>query len=139
MQSNLSRPEIQEYIRQHEHADERLLVLKHREIFGVDSSLIAEQIAARRKAKEKLPEYYATSNIIYPPVLNLEQSSSQSTATFKARVMREALGVRESELIVDLTGGFGVDTLHFAKVFAKVFYVEPIHPLWLWQSITTLS
>jgi hypothetical protein len=96
---------VQDFIRVHEHDDERLLVLKYRHVHGVPASKIAEQIAGRRKAREKLPSYYQTASILYPPGLNLEQSSS--------------------EKLVDLTGGFGIDTFFFSKLFKHVAYVEP--------------
>jgi 16S rRNA G966 N2-methylase RsmD len=123
--NELLTPPVQDFIRAHEQDDERLLVLKHRHVHGVPASKIAEQIAGRRKAREKLPTYYQTASILYPPGLNLEQSSSEQTARYKADILREVLNVTGREKLVDLTGGFGIDTFFFSKLFKHVAYVEP--------------
>lgn len=83
---------------------------------------IAEQIEGRTKAKEKLPSYYNTKNVVFPPAVNLEQSSSESTAKFKSMVTCEKILRRV--LCVDLTGGLGVDTFFLSKEFEQVDYVE---------------
>lgn len=119
----ITSPEVQQFIRDHERDDERSLVLKHKEIFGLPSSAIAEQITGRRKAKEKLPSYYKANNIIYPPAINLEQSSSEQTANYKLEIITKES--RSVNSIVDLTGGFGVDSFYFSRIFKQVHYVEP--------------
>lgn len=114
---------VQQFIHQHANDDERELVLKYKEVDGVPLARIAEQIAGRRKAKDKLPTFYSTSGILYPPGINLEQSSSEHTATFKARIIEEeSIG---KETAVDLTGGFGVDVYFLSRIFRKVEYIEP--------------
>ncbi|MFZ1807171.1 MAG: class I SAM-dependent methyltransferase [Cyclobacteriaceae bacterium] len=110
--------DVQQFIKDHEKQDEKVLVLKHKEILGLPSAQIAQQIVGRRKAKTKLPLYYDTKNIIYPPKLNLEQCSSDKTAQFKA-------SLKSGELAADLTGGFGIDSYFLSKNFKKVIYVEP--------------
>lgn len=121
MLKNILHPEIQRYIRDHENDDVKALVLKQKEILGLASSEIAEQISGRKKAKDKLPTWYHTKNIIYSPTLNLEQCSSELTANFKAKILAEG----DSNSVADLTGGFGVDTFSFSKFFKEVHYVEP--------------
>lgn len=119
--------QVQNYIIAHEHDDERNLVLRHKEILGVPSSLIAEQIACRRKAKEKLPLYYQTPGIIYPPPLNLEQTSSEQTARFKSSLITEALAAGNKTLTraIDLTSGLGIDTWFLSRIFNHFDAVEP--------------
>ncbi len=119
----LIRKEVQDFIFTHEQEDETKLVLKHRMIHEVPSSVIAEQISGRRKAKTKLSIYYTTRNIVYPPGLNLEQSSSEKTAAFKANTLISILG--PNKIIADLTGGFGVDSFFMSKVCKQIIYVEP--------------
>lgn len=114
--------EVQEFIRTHENDDVNKLVLQHKEIHGVAAPVIAAQIIGRRKTKEKLSNYYACANIIYPPAINLEQSSSSQTALFKAHIAEEEVGVFKT--CVDLTGGFGIDSYFLSKVFDQVQYVE---------------
>ncbi len=116
--SHLLREEVQRYIKDHENDDEKVLVLKHKKILGLPAAEIAQQIVGRRKAKTKLPLYYHTKNIVYPPKLNLEQCSSEKTAQFKAQL-------KSGELAADLTGGFGIDSYFLSKSFKKVIYVEP--------------
>ncbi len=116
--SKLLRPEIQEFIRSNEQADIRQLVLNQRDVYGVPVAWVAQQIQGRKKAKEKLPQWYATPGIVYPPALALEQCSSEITARYKQ-------GLVSGHHSVDLTGGLGVDTLHFSRRFEMTEYVEP--------------
>lgn len=113
---------VQEFIFENEHADERELVLSHKTLFDLPAKRIAEQIAGRRKAKKKLPLWYNTKGVVYPPTLNLEQSSSQATAQFKSAFLKT---ITNQKSITDLTGGFGVDSFFFSKEFDSVTYVEP--------------
>jgi hypothetical protein len=114
---------VQQFIHQHANDDERELVLKYKAIEGVPLARIAEQIAGRRKAKDKLPTFYSTPDILYPRGINLEQSSSEQTAKFKTEVVKGALTSHST--VVDLTGGFGIDVYFFSKIFNKVEYIEP--------------
>lgn len=119
----LLQPEVQQFILEHERDDETKLILKHRTIHHVPSSVIAEQISGRKKAKTKLPLYYESTGIVYPPGLNLEQSSSEETAVFKSKTLNSILG--KDKILADLTGGFGIDSFFFSTVFKKVHYIEP--------------
>lgn len=105
------------------------ILLKHKNIEGIPASFVVDQIVGRRKAKDKLPEFYDTTKIIYPPQLNLEQSSSQQTAAFKAKFLKENLS-QSFNNGVDLTGGFGVDSYYVSKLFDRYNYVEPDHEMW---------
>jgi len=122
MIEKLLQREVQDFIVAHEHDDERALVLKHKTILDVPAHFIAEQISGRRKAKIKTPLYYNTRNILYPPGLNLEQSSSEKTAQLKADALKSTC---DREAIADLTGGFGIDSFLLSKVFKTVHYVDP--------------
>lgn len=84
----------------------------------VDMHVALQQIAGRQKAKEKLPEWYAAEGILYPKRVSLEQCSSSQTADYKA-------SVAEGETFADFSGGFGVDTVAFARKFGQGIYVEP--------------
>lgn len=83
----------------------------------VEMHVAVVQIEGHQKAKLKLPSWYANSDIIYPPHLALEQCSSEMTANYKASLV-------EGDTMVDLTGGFGVDSSFLARKFAKAVYVE---------------
>ncbi len=113
--------EIQKFILDHENDDLQKLLLKHA---GSDLPIkeIVEQISGRRKAKLKLPDWYDTEGIVFPPAISMEQCSSQLTARYKC-------GLIKGDVMTDLTGGFGVDVHYFAKVFQKVNYVDPNNKL----------
>ena len=110
--------EVQDFIGSHEQSDIQQLLLKHKTIHQVPTPWIAQQILGRCKARFKLPSWYATKGIVYPPSLNLEQSSSEAAAKFKASLLQ---GVGDGG---DLTGGFGVDT-YFLSQNHPMHYVEP--------------
>ncbi len=78
---------------------------------------VVSQIAAKKKCEKKLPSWYTTKNIFYPNKLNIEQTSSEKTAKYKAKLVK-------GKSIIDLTGGFGVDCYYFAKQFEQVTHCE---------------
>jgi 16S rRNA G966 N2-methylase RsmD len=78
---------------------------------------ILSQIKGRQALKVKA-SWYNKSGIIVPPLINIEQSSSELTA---AKKFEQVSG----EIAIDGTGGFGIDTFELARRFTKVIYVEP--------------
>lgn len=116
--------EVQKFIVDHLDSDEHKLLLKHKTIFDLPAIAIIDQIVGKRKAREKLPTYYDTAGIIYPPSTNLEQTSSERTAQFKTTILK-LLHLNSYNSMIDLTGGFGVDTFFFSKIFDQVNCVEP--------------
>jgi hypothetical protein len=123
--SDLLSPDVQAFIHQHENDDVKQLVLKHKLVHGVPSNTIADQINGRRKAKEKLPTFYQTTGIVYPRGVNVEQCSSQQTAEYKASIFSQKNAGLKNKRLVDLTGGFGIDSFFFSRVFKTIQYVEP--------------
>lgn len=117
MNKDLLLPEIQKFIKDHEHHDPFVLSLKYKNISGVSIIDIAGQIQSRQKAKKKLPEWYQKQDIFYPPVVSVEQSSSQIAAQYKSSLIK-------GKQFIDLTGGMGVDIYYFAKSFDECIYVE---------------
>jgi 16S rRNA G966 N2-methylase RsmD len=115
--------EFQAYLLENKDVDETKILLAKKEILGIPSSIIAQQIVGKRKAKLKLPTWYKSQGIIYPPSVNLEQSSSEATAYFKNALILATIAQRKS--VADLTGGFGVDSFFFSKIFDQVTYIEP--------------
>ncbi len=110
-------PEISRFIREHLDDNPDQLLWKKNE-YPDDRVVVAvEQIQARENIKEKLPSWYACRDIFYPSKLSTEQSSSETTAPYKARL---ATG----NSLCDLTGGLGVDTYFFSRQIDKVTYVE---------------
>jgi len=119
----LAEPDIQDFIFEHEKEDEDRLVLKSKTLLGVPSSWIAGQIKARKKTIYKLPLFYQTKGVVYPPSLNLEQCSSEATARFKKHIISK--WITSGKKFCDLTGGFGVDTLFLSSLFPYTDFSEP--------------
>jgi 16S rRNA G966 N2-methylase RsmD len=115
---------VQRYILENENKDLRDLILKNKVILGIPTAQLIEQIGTRKKAKEKLPLYYQTPGIIFPPPASFEQSSSEATASFKSELIARFINGKSTRG-ADLTGGFGVDTYFLSKRFGKIHYVEP--------------
>ena len=78
---------------------------------------MAAQILVRQKARHKLPTWYANDELIYPPALSVEQASSEAAARYKASLVT-------GNLLLDLTGGMGVDTWAFTERVDHVIYVD---------------
>ncbi|MCG2459674.1 class I SAM-dependent methyltransferase [Flavobacteriaceae bacterium F89] len=93
-------------------------VLLHKASFdGLSLKELAQQIEAKKKCKDKLPLWFSTPNIYYPERLNLEQASSEITAAYKSEKVN-------GRSLVDLTGGFGVDSYFFSEKLDRVFHCE---------------
>jgi hypothetical protein len=118
----IARPRVQEFILAHEGDDEQQLLLRYREVDGVPVARIVDQIRGHRKAREKLPTWSATKGLVFPGGPALEQCSSEITAAFKATLVKQSGRTHFS--LCDLTGGFGVDTFHFSKLFKEIDFIE---------------
>lgn len=112
----LASASFRDFVLKNEDADvARLLLSKSRPAPELREA--ADQILSRRKAKDKLPTWYANTRLILPPPLSLEQASSEDTAHYKREIFN-------GEQLVDLTGGTGVDCLSLASGFKQTAYVE---------------
>ena len=107
----------QEFINNNLNTDTTSLLLKKHSEQLVDIKLLLGQIEAKKRSEKKLPTWFETANIYYPNKLNIEQTSSEETATYKASII-------SGESIIDLTGGFGVDCFYFSKHFKTVTHCE---------------
>ena len=87
-----------------------------------DFDLALTTLEARRKLRGKVPEWIDRPSLRYPFRLSAEQCSSSVTARYKAAVARAALV--SPSAIADLTGGLGVDSWAFSRVFNQVLYNE---------------
>lgn len=122
MDTSLLNSEIQKYINSQLGVEISKLALQKKPFPEMNWISILNQIAAKSKAKEKLPTYYSTENIIYPNKISVEQTSSEITALYKSEIVFGAT-------LIDLTGGFGVDCLYFSKKIKKVIHCEINHEL----------
>jgi len=62
----------------------------------VSSKELAQQLVGKQKAKAKLPTWFSSTLVYYPPSLNL----------------------------IDVTGGFGIDSVAFAEKISQVYHCE---------------
>lgn len=111
----------------HRNDDVRALALKAAGAKDIDLGYALDQIAGWQTARRKLPQWAATEGIKYPPHLSMEQCSSEQTATYKADVAQRLVSglPKEAEsVLVDLTGGLGVDFSYMARRFSRGVYVE---------------
>lgn len=107
----------QDFIREHIDDNVADLLLQGKRCQDVDLKKLASQIAARQKAKHKLPDWYADGRLYFPPPLSVEQGSSEATARFKANLV-------SGKKLIDITGGMGVDCFYMSAGFEKTSYFD---------------
>lgn len=115
----------EEYILQHRTDQIERLALQLHACDAEQKRYILQQIEGWQRLRHKVPQWAATEGLLYPVRLSLEQCSSETTALYKARLLPSApAGDRGSALLVDLTGGLGVDFSFMAQGFDRAVYVE---------------
>ncbi|MEG9326651.1 class I SAM-dependent methyltransferase [Salinimicrobium catena] len=117
MNNALLHKEVQIYLEENFREDVSKIVFKGSPFPCVSAQELAVQLTGKKKAEKKLPTWFKTRGIIYPPTLNLEQTSSETTAAYKASLI-------EGNSIVDVTGGFGIDSYFFSRNFQRVIHCE---------------
>lgn len=109
--------EVQDFIATNLKSDITKIVLKGSPFNNVSIQEIAEQIVSKNKCIKKLPTWYAAKNIYFPNKLNIEQTSSEKTANYKANLV-------SGNSLIDITGGFGIDAFYFSKKIKTVTHCE---------------
>lgn len=117
MNRNILNDEVQQYINKHINADVNQIALAKPTFKNISSTELAGQIAAKKKAKNKLPNWFNRQQIYYPALLSIEQCSSEPTANYKSNLAK-------GHNLIDLTSGFGVDSFFFAKKVKQVYSCE---------------
>ncbi|KOP39958.1 SAM-dependent methyltransferase [Flavobacterium sp. WLB] len=117
MNTSILSKNIQDFITLNSSESITKLALQKNPFPEVEWILILNQIEAKSKAKDKLPTWFSTENIIYPSKISVEQTSSEKTAAYKASLI-------SGESLIDLTGGFGVDDYYFSKQFKTITHCE---------------
>ncbi|MDN3723528.1 class I SAM-dependent methyltransferase [Aequorivita sp. SDUM287046] len=112
----LLKTEVQDFIRNFQ-GDISKLAFSYSPFENVSVKELMQQIESRKKAEKKLPTWFKTRNILFPPKKNLEQTSSEITAKYKATLI-------SGDSIADITGGFGVDSFYFSDNFNSVIHFE---------------
>lgn len=117
MNKNILNTGVQVFIRNNLNADILSVALKKSPFPQLSSKELAQQIASRKKCEKKLPTWFNTPGIFYPDSLAVEQSSSELTAVYKARIV-------SGKTLADLTGGMGVDSYFLSRKINRVSYFE---------------
>ena len=117
MNKHITDSAVQDYIQEHLHADVHTIAMGKSPFPLVTGQELSGQIAAKKKSAKKLPSWFNTAGVYYPPLLSIEQCSSEITAAYKA-------GLSKGGNLIDLTGGFGVDSFYFSKANSSVTHCE---------------
>lgn len=118
MNRNILNKEVQEFIKANRQLAPSTIAFKKSPFPHVSSSELAAQIDGWQRACKKLPTWAYSANIYYPEKLNLEQCSSEHTALVKQSL------IRKGSKVVDVTGGFSVDSCYIAQEAQIVVHCE---------------
>ena len=97
---------------------------KYKHLTDAEWRWFLQQVEGRERTADKLPSFAAIEDWWYPVRLSCEQCSSELTARYKAEIIHPSLKGRDGVRLLDLTGGYGVDTLFLSELFAHTDYVE---------------
>lgn len=117
MNKALLHKEVQDFLETNYKEEISKILFKGSPFPEVTPQELGIQLSGKKKVEKKLPTWFNTRGIIYSPTLNLEQTSSEKTADYKASLI-------SGNSIVDVTGGFGIDSYFFSKRFEKVVHCE---------------
>jgi len=117
LNKNILNTDNQLFIKNNFNTDISSLLLKKLTFEDVTKQELIEQIEAKKRCQNKLKTWYSTPYIYYPNKLNIEQTSSETTAEYKANLV-------SGKSLIDLTGGYGVDCFYFSKKITTVIHCE---------------
>ncbi|MBB6236562.1 16S rRNA G966 N2-methylase RsmD [Pedobacter sp. AK013] len=117
MNNKLLAKAIQDYISVNLNADVNQVALAKSPFEGITPAELATQIISKKKSEKKLPTWFNTEDIYYPPVLSIEQTSSEITAEYKSKLAK-------GDTLIDITGGFGIDSYYFSQKIKAVTHCE---------------
>ena len=81
------RDTVQQFINENSNIDVTKLILKGSPFKDIKVQELALQIGGKQKCKQKLPTWFSNKNIYYPHNINIEQTSSEVTAKYKASII----------------------------------------------------
>ena len=111
--------EIRQFITDHLSDDTVRLLLSAHRFPSIDIPFAVDQIEARRRLRNKLPEWYAEPDLIMGGRIPAEQCSSESTARFKRSII-----LPDARSLCDMTGGMGVDFWYMSRELDLAVYTE---------------
>lgn len=112
-------PDAERYLREclNKHLSVPEFALRKHPFHSYTNQELTLQYQGLSIAQRKLPTWFNTMGVLYPPKLNLEQTSSERTAQYKSQLV-------SGNTLADLTGGFGVDSYYFSRQFKQVWHCE---------------
>tara|TARA_R110002051_G_scaffold324415_2_gene421533 strand:- start:1095 stop:2276 length:1182 start_codon:yes stop_codon:yes gene_type:complete len=117
LNENILNTGVQHFINENLNTDIVSVLLKKVTFEGVGTKELVQQIEAKKKCISKLPTWFQTEGIFFPDKLNIEQTSSETTAQYKANLV-------SGKSLIDLTGGYGVDDYFFSKKVGQIVHCE---------------
>lgn len=117
MNSAILLDETQQFINLHLNDDITKLIFKGSPFSDISIQELANQIIAKNKSEKKLPTWFQLKKCYFPEKVSIEQTSSEITAEYKSKLV-------SGNSLIDITGGFGVDSYYFSKVFNSVIHCE---------------
>ncbi|AZA76741.1 methyltransferase [Chryseobacterium sp. G0186] len=114
--NKLLNKEVQDYINANLTTDLHSLLLKKSPFPELSMQEIVQQIKGKQVAERKFP-FLLKEGIVFPPQLNLEQSSSENTALYKSEILK-------GKKFIDLTSGFGIDAYYLSQNFDDITLIE---------------
>ncbi|MGB7527759.1 class I SAM-dependent methyltransferase [Sphingobacterium cellulitidis] len=118
MNKHILEKDVQQFIKANREKSPTEIALKKSPFPNVSSAELASQIDGWQRSVKKLPTWAYSEGIYYPDKINLEQCSSEHTALIKQTLI--AKGSR----VIDLTGGFSVDSCYIAQEADEVIHCE---------------
>ncbi len=112
-------PLIRDFVTGHLNDDTAKLLLAAHRYPEIDVPFVVEQIEARKRLRNKLPEWYAQPDLIMSGRIPAEQCSSEQTARFKRTIMGD-----DCRSLCDMTGGMGVDFWYMSRGLNRAIYTE---------------
>jgi len=117
-------PLMRDFITDHLNDDTAKLLFASHRYPEVDMPFAVDQIEARKRLKNKLPEWYKQPDLIMCGRIPAEQCSSEQTARFKRSIMGE-----DCRSLCDMTGGMGVDFWYMSRGLNHAIYTERLSSL----------
>ncbi|GAK75829.1 SAM-dependent methyltransferases [Nonlabens ulvanivorans] len=77
---------MREYLLEHLHVNAASFLLKSHPFDSISPQELTQQLVGLQKARLKFEPLFVHDQVIFPPKVNLEQTSSWSTATYKANL-----------------------------------------------------
>jgi len=115
--SQLLRKEARAFVLENKNENPQKLRLKYHGKTGLPFSACIDQIEAVQRLRKKNPDWALNLNLLFPPKLNVEQSSSTEAANYKSQLIK-------GKTFIDLTGGMGIDTLAISRQFLVSHYCD---------------